>query len=172
MKPPMAARIRALQAMSVAELRAKYREVFGEEARSRHKTFLWKRIAWRIQALEEGDLSERARRRAAELANDADVRLLPPRGAFGEDPLPSCDPPPALPRQRDARLPAPGTLLTRAYRGRTIRVTVLEHGFEYEGHVYRSLTAVTREVTGAHWNGFQFFALTRGRAALKGDAGS
>ncbi|MDP3938549.1 MAG: DUF2924 domain-containing protein [Deltaproteobacteria bacterium] len=158
--------------MSVSELRAKYREVFGEEPRSRNKTFLWRRIAWRIQASDEGDLSERARRRAAELANDADVRVRPPRGAFEEDPLPACDPPPALPRQRDARLPAPGTLLTRAYRGSTIRVTVLGHGFEYERRVYRSLTAVTREVTGAHWNGFQFFGLTHGRAALKGDAGS
>ena len=170
MKPTMAARIRALQAMSVSELRAKYREVFGEEARSRNKTFLWKRIAWRIQAIEEGDLSERARRRAAELANDADVRIRPPRGAFEENLLPACDQPLVFPGGRDPRLPAPGTLLTRAYRGRTIRVTVLERGFEYEGRVYRSLTAVTREVTGSHWNGFQFFGLTRGRAASKGEA--
>ncbi|NUN53627.1 MAG: DUF2924 domain-containing protein [Planctomycetaceae bacterium] len=71
----MAARIRALQDMTVPELREQYREVFGEETRSRHKEFLWRRIAWRMQANEEGDLSERALRRAAELANDADVRL-------------------------------------------------------------------------------------------------
>jgi len=62
-KPTMAARIRALQDMTVPELREQYREVFGEETRSRHRSFLWKQIAWRLQANEEGDLSERALRR-------------------------------------------------------------------------------------------------------------
>jgi hypothetical protein len=66
----MAARIRAL--------REQYREVFGEETRSRHRSFLWKQVAWRLQANEQGDLSERARQRAAELANDAD------RGRWGD----------------------------------------------------------------------------------------
>ena len=54
MKPTMAARIRALQDMTVLELREQYREVFGEETWSRHKEFLWKQIAWRIQANEQG----------------------------------------------------------------------------------------------------------------------
>ncbi len=75
--------LKMLQRMTVTELRAKYQEVFGEVARSHNKTHLWKRIAWRLQALEEGDLSERARRRAQELARDADIRIRPPRGTFG-----------------------------------------------------------------------------------------
>ncbi len=50
MKPTMAAHIRALQDMTVPELREQYREVFGEETRSRHKEFLWKQVAWRIPA--------------------------------------------------------------------------------------------------------------------------
>jgi len=65
--------------MTVPELREQYREVFGEETRSRHEEFLWMQVAWRIQANEQGDLSERARNRTAGLANDAEVRLLPPR---------------------------------------------------------------------------------------------
>ncbi len=73
-----ASRLAALQRMTVAELRGKYAEVFGEETRSRHKRHLIRRIAWRLQANEEGDLSERARRRAAELAADSDVRMTPP----------------------------------------------------------------------------------------------
>ena len=77
MKTTMAARIRALEDMTVPELREQYREVFGEETTSRHREFLWRRIAWRMQANEHGDLSERALRRAAELAIDADVRLVP-----------------------------------------------------------------------------------------------
>jgi len=62
----------ALRQMTVPQLREKYRDVFGHETRSRHKAFLIKRIVWRLQALAEGDLTERARRRAEELANDAD----------------------------------------------------------------------------------------------------
>jgi hypothetical protein len=69
----VAKEVAALEALTVAELRVRYAEVFGEETRVGHKTWLVRRIAWRLQALSEGDLSERARRRAAELANDADV---------------------------------------------------------------------------------------------------
>jgi len=161
LKTTMAARIRGLQEMTVPELRIEYQAAFGEETRSRHKEFIRKQIAWRLQANEEGDLSERARRRAAELANDADARLRAPSGAFGEGAVPASG------RTRvhdfrgpqDTRLPMAGTVLTREYRGRQIRVTVLDHGFEHEGKVHRSLSALAQEVTGSHWNGFHFFGL-------------
>lgn len=171
MTTTMAARIRALQDMTVPELREQYREVFGEETRSRHKEFLWRRIAWRMQANEEGDLSERALRRAAELANDADVRLLPPREV-----RPQRGPAPAARTRVHAfagsgggRLPMPGAVLVREYKGREVRVTVLDEGFEHEGKVHRSLSAVAKEVTGAHWNGFHFFGIAR-RGATAGAA--
>src|SRR5918993_1499938 len=66
--------IAALRRMTPAQLRDHYLEVFGEPSRSGNKDFLFKRIAWRIQSLTEGGLSERARRRAEELARDADIR--------------------------------------------------------------------------------------------------
>jgi hypothetical protein len=161
-----AARIAALQEMTLADLREKYHEVFGEETRSRHKDFLWKRIAWRMQALEQGDLSERARRRAAELANDADVRVRAPRDAFDAGLLSHARTRThAFPHVQDARLPMPGTVLTRAYKGRVLRVTVLDDGFEYEGRTYRSLSAIATEATGSRWNGFLFFGLAKTRAA-------
>jgi len=71
----------ALEAMSVAELRVQYAQVFGEETRVGHKTWLVRRIIWGLQARAEGGLSERARQRAAELVQDADLRLSPPRAA-------------------------------------------------------------------------------------------
>jgi hypothetical protein len=71
--------IAALQRMTTGELQTRYAEAFGEAAWTRNKAWLVKRIAWRLQVLAEGDLSERARQRAAELANDADLRLAPPR---------------------------------------------------------------------------------------------
>ena len=151
----------ALERQTVDELRARYAEVFGEQTRSRHRVWLIQRVIWRLQSLEEGDLSERARRRALELANDADLRVSAPRGptrsGMGRTttrPFPASD-----------RLPMPGAMLTRKYRGRTIKVVVLPNGFEFEGQVYRSLSAVAKVVTGAHWNGYHFFGLKRKEVA-------
>ena len=39
---------------------------------------------------------------------------------------------------------------------------VLEKGFQYEDVVYRSLSAVARQISGTQWNGFSFFQLQRG----------
>ena len=151
MKQAIAEQIEALRDLTVTELREKYLEIFGEESRSKHKDFLRKRIAWRLQANDEGGLSKRALRRAEELANDTDLRLLAP---VARTVVRSFKP------LHDRRLPMPGTVLTREYRGRTIAVTVLDRGFEYQGTVQRSLTAIAKAVTGQHWNGPFFFGLT------------
>ena len=160
MKPGIVKEIRALGRMSVGELRDRYVEVFGEETRSHNKTYLLRRIAWQIQALEEGDLSERARRRAEELADDSYLRTRAPKkvssiqaAASSRTAVRTFTP------SHDRRLPMPGTVITREYHGETVAVTVLDNGFEYEGQVYRSLTAVAKAVTGSHWNGYHFFGL-------------
>src|SRR5438128_1279755 len=144
METTMAARIRALREMTVDELREKHVELFGEETRSRHKEFLWKRLAWRMQAIEEGDLSERAKRRAAELARDADVRVRAPQAVLRDAESPNRERTRVhfVGRLHDRRLPMPGTVLTREYKGRVLRVTILDEGFEYEGRPYRSLSAI------------------------------
>jgi len=143
-----------MRGMSAGQLCEKYLAVFGEPPRSRHKERLIRRIAWRLQVLEEGDLSERARRRAVELANDADLRTLAPRDRETADPAPI-----KIPTVRDNRLPKPGTILARQYRGHTIEVRVRKDGLEFNGQVYKTLTAVAKAVTGAHWNGYHFFGL-------------
>jgi hypothetical protein len=71
--------VATLQRLSIGQLRQRFAELFGETTHASNRTWLIKRIAWRLQALAEGDLSERARRRAAELARDADLRLNPPQ---------------------------------------------------------------------------------------------
>jgi hypothetical protein len=71
--------VAALQRLSVGQLRQRFAKLFGETTKASNRTWLIKRIMWRMQALAEGDLSERARRRAAELARDADLRLNPPQ---------------------------------------------------------------------------------------------
>jgi hypothetical protein len=61
----------------------------------------------------------------------------------------------------DPRLPPPGATLTRLYKGRQLRVTVLHNGFAYEGRVFASLSALAKAITGSHCNGFLFFRLTQ-----------
>jgi hypothetical protein len=143
-----------LRRKTVAKLHIRYLEVFGEPSRSNHKQFLIRRIAWRLQALAEGDLSERARERALRLAQDADLRLRAPQSSGWQ---PGTEAAPGW--HRDSRLPVPGTVLTRTFRDQNITVQVLEKGFQYEGMVYRSLSAVARHISGTQWNGFSFFRL-------------
>ena len=146
--------IDALRHQSVGQLRVKYREVFGLESRSNHKQFLVRRIAWRLQANAEGDLSERARQRALALAEEADLRIRAPESFLNQLSSPIGN------RRRDPRLPAPGTWLSRQFQGQTVSAEVLEKGFRYQERVYKSLSAVARQVTGVQWNGFAFFALS------------
>jgi hypothetical protein len=146
--------IDGLRHQSVGQLRVKYLEVLGQDSRSNNKLFLIRRIAWRLQANAEGDLSERARQRASALAEEADLRIRAPASFLKKLAGPRGTKP------SDPRLPAPGGQLTRQFRGQRVLVEVLEKGFHYQERVYRSLSAVAREVTGVQWNGFAFFGLT------------
>lgn len=150
----IAKEIAALKRMSPTELRAKWTEVTGEEARTGNKQALIKRLAWRIQAKAEGGLSDRARRRAEQLAKDAEIRLTAPteNGTTRTTTAP-------LPRATDDRVPPPGSVITRQYKGGTVEVTVLDEGFEHEGETYKSLSAVAKAVTGSHCNGYLWFKL-------------
>lgn len=145
------AQLAALEKMTVAELRDKWQEVYGQSTSAGNKAYLRKRIAWRIQELAEGGLSDRAKARIQELVADAPIRWRQPR------------------QGRDPRLPVPGTVLTREYKGTEHQVTVLEDGFEHEGQRYDTLSKVANAITGAHWNGFLFFGL-QGRPSRKGAA--
>jgi hypothetical protein len=155
--------IDGLRRATVAALQKRYKEIFGEEPRSRHREHLFRRIAWRLQALADGDLSDRARSRAREIAHDADLRMIAPKGFFevgGERVVTARR---GGGRDRDNRLPLPGSLLTRKWKGRTIVVEVLGQGFRCETRHYSSLSRLAAEITGTRWNGLAFFGLTRAR---------
>lgn len=147
-----------LRHMTAGQLREHYAKVIGEETRSHHKTYLIRRIIWRLQAKAEGDLSVRARRRAELLADDAEIRLTPPK-----DPLVAGQAGATVvldvPTSHDLRLPTAGMSIRRQYKGRTIVVNVLSDGFEFKGEHYKSLSAVAKAITGSHCNGFRFFGL-------------
>jgi hypothetical protein len=147
--------VAALQRLSIGQLRQCFAELFGEATNASNRTWLIKRIAWRLQALAEGDLSQRARRRAAELARDADLRLNPPQPKVTITAL--LPEPVRIPTPVDPRLPPPDTILVRPYKGLLVQVQVLTDGFAYAGRVYASLSAVAKAVTGSHTNGFLYF---------------
>jgi Protein of unknown function (DUF2924) len=161
MDPSVNRVIEQLHSRRLPALKKKYREAFGEDPRSSNKQFLFRRLAWQLQANAEGGLSDRARHRAAEIADDADLGNRAPN-RFSVSPAPIFTVPPIerSGAQRDWRLPAAGTFLTRRLGGEDIVVKVLEQGFEYQSRPYRTLSAIAREVTGTRWNGFLFFGLT------------
>ena len=155
------AEIESLRRASMAGLREKYQKVFQEATRCRNREHLFRRIAWRLQALAEGDLSERARLRAHEIARDADLRMVAPLGflSVGGERVQTTGEKRSG-REQDRRLPLPGSLLSRKWKGRSILVEVLANGFRYEDRHYRSLSAIAVAITGTRWNGLAFFRLT------------
>jgi len=162
----IAAEIAALDRLSTGDLAERYAELHGQPCRTRHRAYLIRKVAWRIQANAEGDLSERARKRAAELADDAEVRVMAPKTMIcppqhGESATVTRPVPTGGDNPTDPRLPSPGSAIVRKYKGRTIRVVVLEDGkgFECDGERFRTLSALTKKVTGSHMNGFRFFRL-------------
>jgi hypothetical protein len=121
--------IESLRRASLPSLREKFGEVFLEETSSRHREHRFRRIAWRLQALAEGDLTERAITRAKEIAQDADLRKITPADFSLEGKPIQTTPGDRRRRQQDSRLPLPGAMLRRKRKGWTIMVGVLAKGF-------------------------------------------
>src|SRR6266436_7304773 len=66
----------------------------------------------------------------------------------------------------------PGTVLLRDYQGQRHTVTVARDGFDWQGTIYPSLSAIARAITGTAWSGPRFFALhgASGGAKLKNNS--
>ena len=156
MKERISEQIVALKDASVEELQAKHKELFGgKQAPSDNKVYLIRRITYKLQELEYGGLSEKVQNRL-----DALITLHDPVNNKAMRPEMSLETDARKKSVgRDRRLPIPGSVIIREYRGKNIEAKVLENGFEYNGKIYKTLTAIAEEVTGAHWNGYTFFNL-------------
>ena len=140
------AQIRALEMLGAGELRARWTEAYGAPPPPRwNRALLVRGLAHRLQEHALGGLAPALRRHLADLA----ARL-------------ERDPNTALSTPLRIK---PGTRLIRAWRGERHQVTVLEHGFDYRGERYRSLSAIARTITGARWSGPAFFGLKTRRHA-------
>ncbi len=156
MATPVLSEIVGLEQLSLIQLQEKYAEVFPSEPSSvANKVFLKRRIAYRLQETACGGLAAPARSRLDQLMQQPD--LLNRRANSPPAPADS-ERSPARPL-RDRRLPMPGTVLTKVYKGTPFEIKVLAKGVEFQGKTYRSLTAVAQVITGMHWNGYLFFGL-------------
>ena len=148
--------INRLRQMNVTELRCEWERLNGEPTRSRNKDYLYRRLAWRVQELQHGGLSRTARDRIDELAPTSFTHTRTPQLQPDAPRAPE-----TLPRtHRDPRLPSPGTVITKQYKGRELRLTVHDDHFELDGQSFRSLSEAARHVTGSRWNGRLFWGLT------------
>jgi Protein of unknown function (DUF2924) len=137
------ARVAALKAMSLAELKAGWRSLFGADAPNNSRAFLELRLAYRIQELTYGGPSRDTTRLLDMLADEVEGKPVRNRLIA------------------DQRKPVAGTKLVREWNGVEHTVTVLRDGFEFEGRKYKSLSAIARAITGTRWNGWIFFGLAR-----------
>ena len=136
----LAAKISALPATAIADLRAEWRRLYRApppKGIGRHLLELG--VAWKLQERAQGGLSATMKRQLAVLAKTMDER--------GD-----------LTKARAVQL-KPGAKLVREWRGKTHDVLVLEDGFQWRGRRWRSLSANAREISGTQWSGPRFFGL-------------
>jgi hypothetical protein len=145
--PAVLAELARLEKLPSAELVAEYRRLFGEEPRCRHRVWLFRNCAWRVQELAYGGLSQAAQGRLAQLM--AEVRIPGIDGPALAAPV----------RPPDPTAPPVGTVLEREWRGQRIRVTATAAGYDLDGRTFRSLSAIAQHVTGTKWNGRAWFGL-------------
>jgi hypothetical protein len=138
----LAADLSALRALSRAELRQRWKDLYGSACSVRMSGVLLRRaLAYRMQEQALGGLARATRRRLDRATEDL---------AAGRSPA---SPAPKI---------KPGTRLLREWQGVTHEIIVLERGVQYHGDSWPSLSAVAREITGARWSGPRFFGLKGG----------
>jgi Protein of unknown function (DUF2924) len=145
MSTSVLAQIGALKCMPVADLKTRWRELFGTEPPPYNRRFLESRLAYRIQELAYGGLKPETVERLAALAEQVDGKPTR-RTRLAQD------------------RPIAGTRLVREWKGVEHTVTVRDDGFEYQGRPYKTLSSVARLITGTRWNGWIFFGLKNQRA--------
>ena len=136
-----------LETMTMAQLHEQWRDLYGGEPPHYKRQFLIKRLAYRVQELFYGGLSESAKAHLRHVAQGDPVARVARRVSGN-------------PRSKADILP--GTRFVRIWKARRHEVLAHPNGFEYDGRMFRSLSAVAREITGTRWNGRLFFGLKKG----------
>ena len=155
MKDSVLRQISELQRLSYEELKERWAVLYGGTPPAYNRTFIIKRLAYRIQELAHGGLSENVH---------AKMREILDAHGFDENACDRTTRQTQREKRRRQEMPVSGTRLVRDWNGRRYEVVVVPGGFEYEGKKYRSLTAITKAITGTHWNGRAFFGFRNDRS--------
>lgn len=150
-RPAVLRQIAELQRLPMPELSERWRVLMGSEPPPYNKQFLLKRLIYRVQELAFGGLPMSAYQAMDRALNDAGYDELGAVIIAGKAKKST----PA----RKPGIPVIGTRLIREWNGGRYEVLVTREGFEYDGRPYKSLTAITKVITGTHWNGPKFFGL-------------
>ena len=137
-----------LKNLTYAELKNLYTTLHGAAPPAYNKDFIIKRLAYRIQEIAYGGLSEKAHEKMGAVLK---------RHGYDENGMPDRSSSRRIGRAKN--IPIIGSRLVREWNGRRYEVTALHDGFEFEGRKYRSLSAIAQAITGTHWNGRVFFGL-------------
>ncbi len=137
--------ISELPHLPAAALKERWRILFGREPPVSNRDYLVRRLAYRIQELAFGGLKEETRKKLAAAIKDDDPGSRTARAKRRQ--------------KRFEGMPASGTRLVRQWHGQRHEVTMVHDGFEYQGRVFRSLTAVAKAITGSHMSGRAFFGI-------------
>lgn len=165
MKKLLHEEIAHLTTLPAHALESRHEALFGRKPETNHRQFLFRKIAWRIQADREGGLSEATKELANALAQEAPLRTRIMRNAakrlagMNSDQTATT----VLPTGHDSRLPMPGGVIVKQFKGETLVVKVLADGFEFRDRRYKSLSAIALDLTGTKWNGFVFFGVAKER---------
>jgi hypothetical protein len=144
MNPPtLAARLAALPTLPMPQLWRLWDEHFPRRPQRVNRRYLEARLAYRLQEVALGGLPREIKEYLAD-CGEQHSKLKTGRGP-------------------ELRL-MPGTVIVREWDAREYRVTVTVDGrYALDGQTYKSLSAVARAITGAHWSGPAFFGLKGAR---------
>jgi len=150
--------------MQPDELQKLHRKMFDCDVPSGNSQQARRRIAWRLQSDQEGALPESARQHALALARDSEARFRSGAGQRRQVDHLQHATVTELVSSHDPRIPMPGSVIVKEYRGKTTLVRVLSAGFEWDDRRFASLSALAKEITGTKWNGPAFFGLAKRKA--------
>ena len=132
----------ALQEMDRKAIEEKWRDLYGTEPPNFKKTFLQRRLAFRIQELFYGGVDDSTKQKLSEITDKLE------------------DKKPKARVEIDGKI-LPGTRFVREWKGKLYETIVRDDGFEYNGQMYRSLSAIATAITGTQWNGRKWWGLSR-----------
>ena len=136
----VAAQVAALPTLPTTELWALWDRYFPRRPENPNRNYLESRVAYKLQEQAFGGLSVETQRRLVNIGmRHSKIK--------------------SRQKSHDIEL-APGTVLFREWGERDHKVTVTAEGsFEYEGKLFKSLSAVARHISGTPWSGPLFFGL-------------